>query len=191
MITITPWTGLFPLVSLPGLHVCMQILPVTRLQYTRTLPEWGRTVEELIQTDISHADATAFVQTLAPDAALPTEDAWRDFAIAAARIPFTSQIRMQLKQVGLSADAAIQLDHLLEISKPATLAQAMLLQHGTLEWVNRPFAPPLGIMGSPHPEFFARTGSLDAPALTALADKPDPRIGFRPMLIRRGGNSSI
>lgn len=182
-IRIHAWRGLFPLVSISDPGPWLQFLPVTKLQFTRTLPEWGRPPEQLIQTDVSHAEAGEWVRNISTQATLPTEQVWREFAVRAAQIPFTRGLKSQLQQTGLTADAAIQLDQLLGVAQPQTLAQAMLLEHGTLEWVTRAFGHPLGVMGLPRQEFFGHTRTAESPAFEVASDAASPVIGFRPMVL--------
>lgn len=181
-IRIHAWRGLFPLVSISDLSASLQFLPVTKLQFTHTLPEWGRQPEQLIQTGVSHAEASEWVRNISHEATLPTEQVWREFAVMAAQIPFTQGLKSQLQQAGLTTDAAIQLDHLLEVAKPRSLAQAMLLEHGTLEWVTRSLGQPLGVMGAPRQEFFGHTRITGSPAFEVAGDAASPVIGFRPMV---------
>ncbi|MFM7164606.1 MAG: hypothetical protein ACKO3T_05125 [Planctomycetaceae bacterium] len=181
-IRIHAWPGLFPLVAISDTGPSLQFLPVTKLQFTRTLPEWGRPPEQLIQTGVSHAEASNWVRNISTEATLPTEQVWQEFAVMAAQIPFTNGLKSQLQHVGLTADAAIQLDHLLDMAKPRTLAQAMLLEHGTLEWVTRSIGQPLGVMGSPRQEFFGHTRVAGSPACEVACDAASSVIGFRPMV---------
>lgn len=183
-VRIKAWRGLFPMVSLPELGCSLQFLPVTKLQFAGTQPEWGRTPEELIQTEVSYAGALQWIRNLSDDATLPTEETWRTFATMAAKIPFTPELRTNLRQAGLATDAAMQLDYLLEKSNPTTLAQAMLLEHGTFEWVTRSLGPPLGVMGSPRQEICGHTTIPGSPAFEVSTDNGYQLIGFRPMVLR-------
>jgi hypothetical protein len=147
------------------------------------LPAAGNVAEELLQTNVSYEGARAWLRQCGSPADLPPESVWRQVVTQASRIAFSPVLRSRLQQCELSVEAASLLDRLLPEGDGSTLADAMLMRHGILEWV-LPDQECLRyrIMGYPGKSRFAMTGAVSDEALEMISGAGHHLIGFRVQL---------